>query len=446
MNDPRRALSEIDYLLNKHGLLILAESIQNNTIGTPEGGSDIPRLTLVSDDFHINFINRLKGATPMKKSVFKAVVWLSLSYFLPGSGVASASDTFNLCYPHDTPQGTLVDLPADDAPKFFSDGPHVGPRGVVEMNPVQTYFFNGNFKTLNHHEYGFGLTYLTLFDTIVFAVGNITDVTNQTYHHKAWVSFSSPLPRAIDSFNLILPSEPTSLDAPVTTGENGQVDLHMTIDGITVDLSLESVKDPAYFFHNGFGAYIDPATNTDVGSNYYYARPRNLVYGKIKANGKKKMVAGEAWAERQFMIAPQGDVKWVWHAIRLNNGEELMVYDIQMRQTGETVIHTGTFIGKPPSCNAEELEPEDIIMTSIGSYTSPHSGHVYPTSFRVEVPSKDLDITLTPTVQDQELYNLLGAAAPTWAGGAEVEGTRNGHPVIGNAEIQLLGFGSPPPF
>lgn len=353
-------------------------------------------------------------------------VFLAFLFFAPQ---AFASDNLNLCRSHETPPEVLVSLPEDDAPKSLS-----------EDYTTDVYFFMGEFQTLQGRDYHFALAYLYFEGTTLAAVGSITDVANQKFHHKTWASLGVPYKATQNSFDLSIPDGPLSVNSPRAKGANGVALVEMEIDGIKVEFALDSLKNPAYFFHNGFGQYTDPATGNDVGSNFYYGRTRNLLLGKIKQNGNTQLVYGEAWAERQAAIALQGDVKWTWYSIRLDNGEEIMAYDIKMRQTGDQVIRSATFVGAPGTCQYEEPAPEEFIMTSSGSYTSPHSGNVYPTSFGLEIPSKNLQLTLTPVMQDQELVNLLGFVPPAWHGGTTVTGRRNGRPVRGHADVELYGF------
>lgn len=356
----------------------------------------------------------------------RMALWCALFFSLCASTQAFASDNFNFCESHETPPEVLVSLPEDDAPKSLSD------EFIVDA-----YFFNGNFQTLDGHRYSYELTYLFFEGTTLAAVGSITDIDRQEFHHKIWASFGVPYRETVDGYDLTIPDGPLSTNPPRVIGSNGNALFKMEIDGITVELALSSLKNPAYFFHNGFGAYIDPATGEDVGSNFYYGRTRNLTLGKIKQDAQTQLVIGESWAERQYTLAFQGDVVWTWYAIRLDNGEEIMAYDITMRQTGDQVILSGTFVGAPGACDYEELAPEDVIMTSSGAYTSPHTGNVYPTDFALEVPSKGLELTLTPVMQDQEGFDLLGLLPAFWSGGATVQGIRDGEPVQGHAEIQL---------
>jgi predicted secreted hydrolase len=79
-------------------------------------------------------------------------------------------------------------------------------------------------------------------------------------------------------------------------------------------------------------------------------------------------------------------------------------------------------------------------IEAAGVWESPHSGAAYPSGWTVQVPSEQLDLRLTPTVQNQE----LGAGSLTgviyWEGSVTVEGTDRGKPVKGRGYVELTGY------
>ncbi len=354
------------------------------------------------------------------------VLWCVFLISMATAPQAVASDDINFCESHETPPDVVVSLPEDDAPKSLSE------EVVTDL-----YAFVGNFQTLAGHRYTFQLIFALFEGTTIFATASVTDVDNQIFRHKAWASLGIPYEETENSYDLSVPDGPLSGGSPRAIGANGNAWLEMEVDGVTVELVLTSLKNPAYFFHNGFGSFVDPATGQDVGSRFFFGRTKNLALGTIKQNGLTQPVFGEAWADTHHLIALQGDIVNTGYFIRLDNGEEIMAYDFRMRQTGDQVFRSATLVGAPSACEYEELAPEDFIMTSSGAYTSPHSGNVYPTSFQLEIPSRDLELTLTPDMEDQEFYNLLGFFPPTWSGQATVEGTRNGVPVRGHASVDV---------
>jgi len=64
------------------------------------------------------------------------------------------------------------------------------------------------------------------------------------------------------------------------------------------------------------------------------------------------------------------------------------------------------------------------------------------------VPALQLDVTVTPTVRDQEMWDpfaVMGYHSSYWEGSCTVVGTRAGHRVTGHGYTELTGYGSRPP-
>ena len=75
-----------------------------------------------------------------------------------------------------------------------------------------------------------------------------------------------------------------------------------------------------------------------------------------------------------------------------------------------------------------------------GSWTSPHSGAVYPAGWRVRIPHEGLDLRVIPAVADQELDTRGSTGVVYWEGSVTVAGERRGRPVGGVGYVELTGY------
>jgi len=48
------------------------------------------------------------------------------------------------------------------------------------------------------------------------------------------------------------------------------------------------------------------------------------------------------------------------------------------------------------------IEADQISLTALGSWTSPHTGATWPSGWRVQIAQIGLDVTVTPELADQE--------------------------------------------
>jgi predicted secreted hydrolase len=73
-----------------------------------------------------------------------------------------------------------------------------------------------------------------------------------------------------------------------------------------------------------------------------------------------------------------------------------------------------------------------------GAWTSPHTGGVYPSGWRVRVPGAHVNVVLTPQVLDQELANGVGGVS-YWEGAVDVRDAVSGRSV-GLGYVELTGY------
>jgi len=66
-----------------------------------------------------------------------------------------------------------------------------------------------------------------------------------------------------------------------------------------------------------------------------------------------------------------------------------------------------------------------------------------PSKWRIDVPSHRIELTLTPTVKDQELITQESTRVTYWEGSVKIEGTYQGNPIKGVGYVELTGYAKP---
>jgi predicted secreted hydrolase len=200
-----------------------------------------------------------------------------------------------------------------------------------------------------------------------------------------------------------------------------------------LELRLVDEKPPA-LHHGGYITY------GNEGSSYYYSRTRLAASGLLRdASGATVTVLGLAWADHQwgdFVISGTGG--WDWFSIQLDNNTELMLYVLRDR-AGATSAVFGSLI--MPDGTVQDIGPGSVRVEATGQWLSPHSAATYPSGWLVELPEQHLLLTVTPQLQDQELY-FPGAvfAGPTyWEGAVDVHASGAGSPT-GVGYVELTGY------
>jgi predicted secreted hydrolase len=159
--------------------------------------------------------------------------------------------------------------------------------------------------------------------------------------------------------------------------------------------------------------------------------------GTLTYAGQRLPVTGITWMDHEFgsdeLQANQAG--WDWFAIQLDDKREFMLYLLRQKNGSVTPESSGSLIARDGSVTYLRRSAFDVKAT--GTWKSPQTGGVYPSGWRVRVPSANVDLTLTPTVLDQELANTVGGVS-YWEGAVDVTDA-SAHP-LGLGYVELTGY------
>jgi predicted secreted hydrolase len=216
-------------------------------------------------------------------------------------------------------------------------------------------------------------------------------------------------------------------------GEGGHDALGAMAQEFKLQLELTDTRS-APVLHDGDG-WVDfgPA-----GSSYYYSRPRMTTSGTLTLNGEAADVTGTSWFDHQWgdFIAVGGG-GWDWFAVNLDDGTDLTTSLVRSADGTYPLVY-GTLVN--PDGTVEHLPSNAFSVTPTGTWTSPHTGATYPSGWTLSIPGKDLTVSLTPTVADQELDTRASTGVVYWEGSQVVEASRAGEPLSGQAYVELTGY------
>ncbi|HEX9951921.1 MAG TPA: lipocalin-like domain-containing protein [Rubricoccaceae bacterium] len=175
-------------------------------------------------------------------------------------------------------------------------------------------------------------------------------------------------------------------------------------------------------------------------ASYYYAQTRMATTGTVTlpdrdgAAGETVPVEGLTWLDREWSTSALagGQTGWDWFALHLDDGRDLMLYQLRGREGIKDPLSEGSIVdaegGKTRlAAAAFSLEP-------VARWTSP-SGAAYPTRWRVRVPSEGLDLAVTAALDASE----LDATVRYWEGAVDVAGS-----VAGSGFLEMTGYADTP--
>jgi predicted secreted hydrolase len=203
-----------------------------------------------------------------------------------------------------------------------------------------------------------------------------------------------------------------------------------------LDLTLVPGKRPVIHGRDG----VSRKAEGEGYASHYYSITRVTVSGTLSWQGQSYPVTGEAWMDHEFGSNQLRDyqVGWDWFSVQLDNGVELMLYLIRRRDGSIDPTSSGTLIR--PDGGSEHLPLSAFRVEVLGSWRSKKSGVTYPSGWRLKVPERDLDLTLVPTLVNQELMTQKSTLVNYWEGSVNITGTVAGTPVQGRGYVELTGY------
>lgn len=209
--------------------------------------------------------------------------------------------------------------------------------------------------------------------------------------------------------------------------------------GLELNLVLTPLKPPVL---HGEGGLSRKAAASEVAS-HYYSITRLATRGSLRLNGRTLAVTGLSWFDREFsssQLAPH-QAGWDWFALQLDDGQELMLYIMRLKDGGLDPASAGTLVD--PAGRAQPLKITDFQVNATRTWKSPHSGAVYPAAWRLTLPAAGYDLALEPTLADQELRTGGKGGITYWEGQVRIQGRRAGKPVTGRGYVELTGYAGP---
>lgn len=306
---------------------------------------------------------------------------------------------------------------------------------------TEWWYYTGNLATEDGRRFGFQFTIFRRAilpdaaesnsewrsNQIYMAHFTVTDVAgNRFYHDQRFSRGGAELAGAV-----IDPAYRVWLEdwQIVSPDDNPQMMVIQADSGVfAIDLTMIQIKPPALQGDNGLSAKSDEPGN----ASYYYSLTRLDTSGTIRVNGETFTVQGASWMDHEFSTSALGDdaLGWDWFGLHLDDGREVMVGQIRLTDDSRDPYFGGLLVNADGS--TESLDAADFTITATGTWTSPHSGAIYPAGWEIVIMLDDgetLSLTLTPLIDDQELH---GGGIVYWEGAVRITGDVTGY---GYAEL-----------
>jgi predicted secreted hydrolase len=165
-------------------------------------------------------------------------------------------------------------------------------------------------------------------------------------------------------------------------------------------------------FHGQGGYSVKSAAGQ---ASYYYSQPFFDISGTLHLPDGPVAVTGSAWLDREWSSQPlaENQTGWDWFSLSFDDGDKMMGFRLQ--QTDGENFTAATWItaaGETTPYPDGALQAEPLAQNSAG----------VPVVWRLTLPSRDLDITVTAINPDA----WMTTSVPYWEGPVTFTGSHQG--------------------
>ena len=205
-----------------------------------------------------------------------------------------------------------------------------------------------------------------------------------------------------------------------------------------LSLSLKIIPTGPPLIHG-----VDGITRKGTGAgraSHYYSMTRLETKGHVKIKGEKFQVSGLSWMDHEFGSnqLQETQIGWDWFSLQLDNGMDLMIYQLRHEDGRVDPNSSGTLSG--PDSRKMHLSLSEIKLRVLNLWKSSRSGAIYPASWEIYLPQHDLRLELVPLMAGQELMTPKSTRITYWEGIVKVKGSYKGRVVEGNGYVEMTGY------
>lgn len=315
------------------------------------------------------------------------------------------------------------------------DGPH--PEFQTEW-----WYYTGNLEDAQGRSFGYQLTFFRRAlaptpslqsqdwptENLYFAHFTVSDIDQQRFYpFERWQRGSVGLAGAQTGPVRIWLDHWHIQELPT-----GEVSLSAKAEGVELQLRLQALKPVVLQGDQGLSQKSAGVGN----ASYYYSRTRLGTTGTLQLPGRPAafFVQGLSWLDREWStsVLSREQSGWDWFALHLPNKEELMIYQLRLKNGEVDAFSAGTFVdaeGKP-----HPLTAKDFTLEVTNTWTSPETGIKYPAGWLLKVPKHQLQLKVKPLMNHQE----LSLSFVYWEGAVAIL-DKQGVP-LGKGYVELTGY------
>ncbi len=318
-------------------------------------------------------------------------------------------------------------------------------HGVHSDFKLEWWYWTGHLKTATGKEFGYELTFFRTglgnefpnpsrwrADDLYAAHFALSDLQAGQFHY--FEKLSRPGPGTAGAGEDTLDVWIQDWSARLVDGR-----ILLRASGGGIDLSLDLTPAKPVAIHGTDGVSQKAAGRGRA--SHYYSLTRLATLGQLVLEGETIPVSGLSWMDHEFGTNQLTDeqVGWDWLSLQLDNGEDLMIYGIRLKNGALDPFSAGTVVAEDGSLT--HLARSDFELLPGRIWRSPRSKSLYPVQWRIRIPSLQAELRVETRLDNQELVTRNSTRIAYWEGAIVIDGTWRGREVKGIGYLEMTGYG-----
>jgi predicted secreted hydrolase len=323
---------------------------------------------------------------------------------------------------------------------------HSFPRDHASHEPfaIEWWYYTGNLATKEGRRFGYQLTF--------FRVG----VAREPMNHSRWAlrnlymahfAISDIERESFHSFERINRAGIGWAGAEESTYHVWNEDWEARLDARDhllaardgdhrLELRLSPAKPEVIHGQDG----ISQKGPSEGNASHYYSLTRLQTSGRVIVGGQAFEVEGLSWMDHEFgtSFLEEGQVGWDWFSIQLDDGRDLMLFQIRRRDGSVDPRSSATLIESDG--RAIHIPLGEFSLASSEVWQSKESSANYPLAWTIEMPSFGLRLNVKAAFEDQELRTTESTGVTYWEGSVAVDGASGDNRVAGRGYLEMTGY------
>ena len=200
------------------------------------------------------------------------------------------------------------------------------------------------------------------------------------------------------------------------------------VSAVKVSLNLDTYGP---FIKQGDNGYSKKTQDERLRS-YYYSQPFINAKGTLNIEGNSIKVTGKGWFDHEWTshLANSEAMGWDWFSLHLDDGSKLMAFRMHAmnenmknsKSKHSEIFTTASYIAE--NGTKETIDQANVSITPMAYETINEGGvpRAVPTIWRIQIPIKDIDVTVKPFKENQWNNSLF----PYYEGRVEIKGSHSG--------------------